>query len=78
MEINEALRKHEARIMQLANVAGIGVAEKDGKPVIRVFVSRKLPKAELGHGQVVPASLEGYPPDVEEIGIVMAQPGLPS
>ena len=78
MDITAALRKHEDRIMQLANVTGIGVGEKAGRPVIKVFVTQKLPEAELGQDQIVPRTLEGYPTDVEEIGIVMAQTGLPT
>jgi hypothetical protein len=75
MDITTAMRRHEERILRLANVTGIGIGEDKGRPVIKVFVSRKLPKSELARGQVVPASLDGYPTDVEEIGVVMAQQG---
>lgn len=75
MDINAAMRRHEDRIMALVNVTGIGIGEKDGRPVIKVFVSRKLPEAELGKDQIVPRTLEGHPTDVEEIGIVTAEPG---
>ena len=69
------MRKHEERILRLANVTGIGVGEDKGRPVIKVFVSRKLPKSELSRSEIVPTSLDGYPTDVEEIGVVTAQQG---
>jgi hypothetical protein len=75
MDITAAMRRHEERILRLANVTGIGVGEDKGRPVIKVFVSRKLPKTELSRSEIVPASLDGYPTDVEEIGVVTAQQG---
>lgn len=75
MDMIAAMRLHESRIMGLANVTGIGIGEKNGQPAIKVFVSRKLPEAELAGGQIVPRTLEGHPTDVEEIGIVSAQLG---
>ncbi len=74
VDITAAMREHEDRIMRLTNVTGIGIGEKEGRPVIKVFVSLKLPEAELSQDQIVPRTLEGYATDVEEIGIVMAQP----
>jgi len=73
MDITAAMRENETRILALANVTGIGLGEKRGCPVIKVFVSRKLPLAELGPDQMVPRMLAGHPTDVEEIGIVTAQ-----
>jgi hypothetical protein len=73
MDITTAMRRHEEQILRLANVTGIGIGEEKGRPVIKVFVSRKLPEGELSQGQIVPKTLDGYPTDVEEIGIVMAQ-----
>jgi len=75
MDITTAMRRHEEQILRLENVTGIGIGEKNGRPVIKIFVSRKLPEGELAQGQVVPKVLDGYPTDVEEIGIVSAQPG---
>jgi len=78
MDITAVMRRHEEEILRLANVTGIGIGEKDGRPVIKVFVSVKLPEAELGDDQIVPRTLDGCPTDVEEIGVVMAQPGQPN
>lgn len=75
MDINTAMHRHEDRILRLTNVVGIGVGEEDGHPVIKVFVSRKVPRNELADDQIVPGSLDGYPTSVEEIGVVSAQQG---
>jgi len=73
MDIAQAMRRHEDRILRLANVTGVGIGEDKGRPVIKIFVSRKLPENELAPEQIVPKTLDGYPTDVEEIGIVVAQ-----
>ena len=75
MKLEAAVRQAEQRLMSLANVAGVGVGERDGKPVIKVFVTRKLPKSELRASDVVPEAIANYPTDVEEIGVVSTQPG---
>jgi len=54
-------------------VTGVGIGERGGKPVIKVFVTQKMPQSMLGPGERVPPSLEGYEVDVEEIGFVQAQ-----
>lgn len=67
------MRKHEEQVMQLLNVTGIGIGQKAGKDVIKVFVTRKLPESALQPDEIIPKTLEGYQTDVEEIGIVTAQ-----
>lgn len=66
--------KYEARLMELPNVAGVGIGERAGAPVIKVLVTRKFPKSALRPEEVVPETLEGFKTDVEEIGVVTAQP----
>ncbi|WP_197036111.1 hypothetical protein [Fischerella sp. PCC 9605] len=66
-------QKHEDQLMRLPNVTGVGIGEKEGKPVIKVFVERKVPESELQPQEIVPKSIEGCETDVEEIGIVTAQ-----
>ncbi len=73
MSINTVKDKYEQRLMQLPNVTGVGVGEKVGKPVIKVFVTRKVDKSSLRPNEVVPKQLEGYQTDVEEIGVVTTQ-----
>jgi hypothetical protein len=71
--IAEVKDRHEADLLALPNVAGIGIGERAGKPVIKVFVTEKVPDSELAPEQRVPASLHGYEVDVEVIGFVEAQ-----
>ena len=65
--------KYEEQLLRLPNVTGVGIGEKAGKPVIKVFVTHKVPESALRSHEVVPRSLEGYETDVEEMGIVTAQ-----
>lgn len=72
-EIESIKAKYEDRLLQLPNVSAVGIGEKDGKQVIRVYVVQKLPPSALRPDDIVPRVLEGYETDVEEIGIVNAQ-----
>jgi hypothetical protein len=71
--IAEAKARHEADLLSLPNVTGVGIGERAGKPVIKVFVTEKVPASELAPGERVPTSLEGYEVDVEAIGFIEAQ-----
>jgi hypothetical protein len=73
ISIEEAKSRHEAELLSLPHVTGVGIGERDGTPVIKVFVTRKVPESQLAPGEVVPRSLEGHEVDVEEIGVVEAQ-----
>lgn len=73
MSIDVVKRKYEQQLMSLSNVAGVGIGEKGGKQVIKVFVKRKIPESSLRPAEIVPKILEGYEVDVEEIGNVTAQ-----
>lgn len=59
--------------MELPNVTGVGIGEKDGKQVIVVFVTHKVPETELQAQQVVPKMLDEYETDVQEMGVISAQ-----
>ncbi len=74
MDIETLKQKYEDQLMHLPNVAGVGIGERAGKKVIKVFVTHKVPESSLQPQEVVPKSLEGGETDVEEIGIVTAQP----
>jgi hypothetical protein len=70
----EAVRtRHVDALMRLPNVNGVGIGERDGKPVIQVLVARKAPLDELGAGEVVPQTLDGFQTDVVEVGELSAQ-----
>jgi hypothetical protein len=70
--ISDAKAHHEGELLALPNVTGVGIGERAGKPVIKVYVSRKVPESMLSPDDRVPASLEGFEVDVEEIGFVEA------
>ena len=73
MSIESVKRKYEEQLMRLPNVTGVGIGEKAGKEIIKVFVTHKVPSSALQPQEVIPKMLEGYETDVEEIGVVMAQ-----
>ena len=76
MSIESVMERHETSLMELPNVIGVGIGERGRDPVIKVFVSRKVAEGELEAHELVPAALDGYVTDVEEIGAVNAQRGL--
>ena len=73
MDIETVKKKYEAQLIQLPNVTGMGIGEKAGKAVIKVFVTHKVSRSALQAHEVVPKALDGYETDVEEIGVVTAQ-----
>lgn len=73
MSIESMKAKYEEQLMQLPNVTGVGIGEKGGKKVIKVFVTHKVPKSALQPQEIVSKTLEGCETDVEEVGIVAAQ-----
>jgi hypothetical protein len=54
----------------MPNVMGIGIGEREGKEIIKVFVIQKIPESALRPQEIIPKILEGYATDVEEIGTV--------
>jgi len=74
MDIEAARRKFEGQLMQLPNVTGVGIGEKAGKKVVKVFVILKVPRSSLRPEDVVPERVDEWETDVEEIGAVTTQP----
>jgi hypothetical protein len=70
MTIEEAKTRHEAALLALPNVVGVGVGSRNDRPVITVFVTRRVAEELLGESEIVPKSVEGYPTNVEQIGHV--------
>lgn len=70
VSIEEAKRRHEGDLLALPNVTAVGIGEREGETVIKVFVTHKVPSSQLGPGESVPPSLDGHQVDVEEIGVV--------
>lgn len=73
MNIEDVKSKHEKQLMRFPNVTGLGIGEKSGKKVIKVFVTCKVSEATLQPEDVLPRTLEGWEIDIEEIGIVRTQ-----
>lgn len=73
ISIEAVKQKYEDQLMELPNVTGVGIGQKGGKEVIKVFVTHKVPESALQPDEVVPKTLEGYDTDVEESGVVTAQ-----
>lgn len=77
-EIREALRGERGRVQDRAHVVATGIGykqvggEKTDTLCVVCSVSRKLPRAALAPGELVPESLAGIPTDVLETGIVRA------
>jgi len=74
MSIETVRKKYEERLMRLPNVTIVGIGKKGAKDVIKVYVTHKVPQSALGPREVVPKTLDGYETDVEESGVVTAQP----
>jgi hypothetical protein len=80
-EVQQAIAvkaRHEARLMQKANVVGVGVGfrERGGKltdeVALVVNVIRKLPEDQLAPEDLIPTEIEGVPVDVHETGEIRA------
>ncbi len=62
-------------LMTLPGVTGVGIGgrERGGAPtgelVLKVFVERKRPPAELAAGEILPTHFEGVAIDVSELGV---------
>jgi hypothetical protein len=75
--------RHEATLLRYPNVVAVaeGVRSRRGRPTgercLVVYVSRKVPRAELRPNDVLPAEIEGVPVDVVEAGPVEALPADP-
>lgn len=67
------IEKHTPHLMALPNVVGVGRGEEQGRAVVVVLVSRKLPLAALQPHERVPRNLKGVPVRVREVGSVQAQ-----
>jgi len=72
--IAEVKTRHETELLALPNVTGVAIGERAGKPVIKVFVTEKVPQDALAPEERVPTSLEGVDVDVDAIGFIEAQP----
>jgi hypothetical protein len=66
---DEVKQRHEAELMSIPGVVGVGVGQCDGQACIKALVEEETPEL----ARVVPTDLEGIPVELEEIGQVRAQ-----
>ncbi len=67
--IEEVLKQHTDEWMSIPGVVGTGIGECEGKPCIRIFVSKKTPELL----KKIPSKLEGFVVDVQETGEIRAR-----
>jgi hypothetical protein len=79
MEKAQAVKQaHEAELLGMPNVVGVGVGLRQQGGVRRdvvalvVLVRQKKPSTQLTPEQIIPAELEGVPVDVQEVGDIGA------
>lgn len=73
MDIESVKRKYEGLLMGLPNVNGVGIGVREGKEVLKVYVTQKVPESQLKPEEVIPKILEGFEVDVDDIGLVTSQ-----
>jgi len=77
--IAQSLRQNESALLSRANVVGVGIGEKikDGMPqgrlCVKVYVEKKIAKAQLPKKDLIPRELLPVETDVEEVGKIVAQ-----
>jgi len=64
----EVKRRHESRLMKMRGVVGVGIGQKDGKEIIRIYVEKESPKilADL------PQALDSVPVEIVDAGTFKA------
>lgn len=70
--IGEVLRENREKLMSIPGVVGTAEGICDDKPCIKVYVAEKTAEIE----KKIPASLDGYPVEVQETGEIQALPGM--
>lgn len=63
----------EARLLGYPNVVGVGEGLRGGTPALLVFVTHKVPAAQLAPAELLPDEIDGVPIDVVPVGEVRAQ-----
>jgi hypothetical protein len=77
-EVRAALREHCPELLGRAHVVATGIGykrtagETSDRLCVVCSVTRKLPRASLSPGELVPESLAGIPTDVVETGVIRA------
>jgi hypothetical protein len=72
-------RAHEAELMAIPNVVGVGIGfrQKGGvrsdEVALVVMVTQKLAPSLLAPKDSIPLVIDGVPVDVQEVGVIRAQ-----
>ena len=66
--VEDVKRRHEARLMKMHGVVGVGIGRKDGQDCIRIYVTEDHPKIRAK----IPESLEEIPVEVVVTGTFTA------
>jgi hypothetical protein len=69
-KIEDVLKEHTEELMSLLGVVGTGQGLCNGRPCIKVFVTKKSPELD----QKIPDLLEGYEVSIEITGEIRAHP----
>ncbi|HDR4949090.1 hypothetical protein NPM06_32590 [Bacillus cereus] len=70
MELEQVVHKYETDLLRLPYVVGVGMGFAQGKEVIQVFVSKKVPCSQLKDTEQIPTQLETYPTNIIEVGTI--------
>jgi len=66
--VEEVKRRHEAHLMKMRGVVGVGIGRKDGKDCIRIYVDEDSPRIRAQ----IPDSLDDIPIEVVVTGTFKA------
>ncbi|MEX1016115.1 MAG: hypothetical protein WDZ31_05155, partial [Phycisphaeraceae bacterium] len=67
--IEQVIRENQPRWMAVEEVEGVGIAEKDGRPAIKIFVTKITPALRND----LPLEQDGYPVLVHEESALEAE-----
>ncbi|MHA2896426.1 hypothetical protein [Bacillus cereus] len=70
MKLEQVMSKYETELLRLPYVVGVGIGFVQGKDVIQVFVSKKVPRSQLKAAEQIPTQLETYPTNIIEVGTI--------
>lgn len=76
--IAQGLKSNEDRLLEIANVVGVGTGEKVkagvplGRLCLKVYVEKKYPKNQVSKTNIIPQSISAIETDVEEVGKIVA------
>lgn len=70
--IDEVLAEYRSSLLQLPNVVGVAIGSSNGKEVIQVLVTQKVPRSLLAAHEIIPSGLGDFIVEVKETGAFTA------